>query len=145
MQNYLGHSINAPTGRWQKNKDVHWYSRDKDQTADERREELRKIKEVEAEALGVALYVLQPDLGAFLQGPVVREELTPAFLSTGDLGLRNLDSQVIQHLPRPVRLDRTRYRSPYEKSSGNPSKRKKGKRNDGYKRLRRKPRKKRGG
>ena len=59
MQNYLGHSINAPTGRWQKNKDVHWYSRDKDQTADERREEMRKIKEVEAEALGVALYVLQ--------------------------------------------------------------------------------------
>jgi len=54
-ENYLGHSINAPTGRWQKNKDVHWYSRDKGETEDERREELRKIKEAEAEALSTAL------------------------------------------------------------------------------------------
>ena len=56
-QNYLGHSINAPTGRWQKNKDVHWYVRDEDETASERQEELRKIKEAEAEALAAALYV----------------------------------------------------------------------------------------
>jgi len=54
-ENYLGHSINAPTGRWQKNKDVHWYNRDKNQTDDERKEELKKIKEAEAEALGAAL------------------------------------------------------------------------------------------
>jgi hypothetical protein len=55
-QNYLGHSINAPTGRWQKNKDVHWYNRDANTTSDERAEEIRKIKEAEAEALSVALY-----------------------------------------------------------------------------------------
>ncbi|KAI0338264.1 hypothetical protein BDW22DRAFT_1338271 [Trametopsis cervina] len=55
-ENYLGHSINAPTGRWQKNKDVHWYSRDKDDDGEEaRREEIRKIKEQEAEALAAAL------------------------------------------------------------------------------------------
>ncbi|KAF7312141.1 Phosphatidylinositol phosphate kinase PIPK5 [Mycena indigotica] len=54
-ENYLGHSINAPTGRWQKNKDVHWYSRDKDGTEDERDAEIRKIKEAEADALAVAL------------------------------------------------------------------------------------------
>ncbi|KAG1752859.1 kinase phosphorylation protein-domain-containing protein [Suillus lakei] len=53
-ENYLGHSINAPTGRWQKNKDVHWYNRDnKDES--EREEEIRKIKEAEAEALSAAL------------------------------------------------------------------------------------------
>jgi len=54
-EHYLGHSINAPTGRWQRNKDVHWYSRDAETSASERREEFRKIKEAEAEALSVAL------------------------------------------------------------------------------------------
>ncbi|KAF8656843.1 hypothetical protein AX16_002391 [Volvariella volvacea WC 439] len=54
-EHYLGHSINAPTGRWQKNKDVHWYGRDKRQQDLDRLEEIRKIKEMEAEALSVAL------------------------------------------------------------------------------------------
>ncbi|KAF5370431.1 hypothetical protein D9615_009769 [Tricholomella constricta] len=54
-ENYLGHSINAPTGRWQKNKDVHWYNRDQAQTQHERDEEIRKVKELEADALAVAL------------------------------------------------------------------------------------------
>ncbi|KAI9508597.1 kinase phosphorylation protein-domain-containing protein [Russula earlei] len=54
-ENYLGHSINAPTGRWQKNKDVHWYNRDTTESQTERMEEIRKIKEAEAEALSVAL------------------------------------------------------------------------------------------
>ncbi|KAF8267654.1 kinase phosphorylation protein-domain-containing protein [Lactarius quietus] len=56
-ENYLGHSTNAPTGRWQKNKDIHWYSRDLQSTSEERAEEMRKIKEAEAEALSVALCV----------------------------------------------------------------------------------------
>lgn len=56
-QNYLGHSINAPTGRWQKNKDIHWYNRDVDSSAAERAEEIRKVKELEADALAVALCV----------------------------------------------------------------------------------------
>ncbi|KAG6892392.1 hypothetical protein C0993_003918 [Termitomyces sp. T159_Od127] len=54
-EHYLGHSINAPTGRWQKNKDVHWYSRDAVKSQSERDEEIRKIKELEADALAVAL------------------------------------------------------------------------------------------
>ncbi|EIM80984.1 uncharacterized protein STEHIDRAFT_172052 [Stereum hirsutum FP-91666 SS1] len=54
-ENYLGHSINAPTGRWQKNKDVHWYNREGGQTDAEREEEIRAIKEKEAEALSLAL------------------------------------------------------------------------------------------
>ena len=57
VQNYLGHSTNAPTGRWQKNKDIHWYSRDLKSTSEERTEEIRQIKEAEAEALSVALCV----------------------------------------------------------------------------------------
>ncbi|KJA13332.1 hypothetical protein HYPSUDRAFT_209635 [Hypholoma sublateritium FD-334 SS-4] len=55
-ENYLGHSVNAPTGRWQKNKDIHWYNRDNDADgAAEKAEEIRKIKELEAEALSAAL------------------------------------------------------------------------------------------
>ena len=56
-QNYLGHSINAPTGRWQKNKDIHWYNREVKQTDAEREDEIRRIKEQEAEALAAALCV----------------------------------------------------------------------------------------
>jgi hypothetical protein len=56
-QNYLGHSINAPTGRWQKNKDVHWYNRDQEQAEADKREEIREIKQAEEDALAVALYV----------------------------------------------------------------------------------------
>ncbi|KAG6335688.1 hypothetical protein ID866_3394 [Astraeus odoratus] len=54
-EHYLGHSINAPTGRWQKNKDVHWYNREKSMNQAERDEEIRKIKEAEADAIAVAL------------------------------------------------------------------------------------------
>ncbi|KAF9533724.1 kinase phosphorylation domain-containing protein [Crepidotus variabilis] len=56
-EHYLGHSINAPTGRWQKNKDVHWYNRDANGTDAERDEEIRKVKELEAQALAAVLYV----------------------------------------------------------------------------------------
>jgi hypothetical protein len=65
LQNYLGHSINAPTGRWQKNKDVHWYNRDSKSSEEERAEEIRKVKEAEAEALSIALYALLVILFAF--------------------------------------------------------------------------------
>ncbi|KAF8633235.1 hypothetical protein AX15_001464 [Amanita polypyramis BW_CC] len=54
-EHYLGHSINAPTGRWQKNKDVHWYNRERKQTDSQRREEIQKVKALEADALAVAL------------------------------------------------------------------------------------------
>lgn len=56
---YIGHSVMAPTGRWQKGRDLQWYNKPSATTADERarerEEELRRVKEAEEEALAEAL------------------------------------------------------------------------------------------
>ncbi|KAI8459058.1 kinase phosphorylation domain-containing protein, partial [Phakopsora pachyrhizi] len=67
-ENYLGHSILAPVGRWQKNRDITWYNKQNSSSntreeneriererLDQRREELRRIKQLEEDALSVAL------------------------------------------------------------------------------------------
>lgn len=58
--NYLGSTVNAPQGRWQKNKDIHWYQRDQKEddpeiAARKKRDEIRKLREAEEGALSVAL------------------------------------------------------------------------------------------
>ncbi|KKA27064.1 hypothetical protein TD95_002469 [Thielaviopsis punctulata] len=74
-QNYLGHSLKAPVGRWQSGKDLHWYAKSADPessssaTADvtardaaeqQRRDELRRIKEAEEDAMARALGLPPP-------------------------------------------------------------------------------------
>ncbi|OLN85044.1 Multiple myeloma tumor-associated protein 2-like protein [Colletotrichum chlorophyti] len=67
-ENYLGHSLMAPVGRWQKGRDLNWYAKsgdgasatgsgetEQEKAERERREELRKIKEAEEDALARAL------------------------------------------------------------------------------------------
>ncbi|KHJ36043.1 putative kinase phosphorylation protein [Erysiphe necator] len=65
-ENYLGHSIMAPVGRWQKGKDLSWYAKSdnnsikegetiEDKRIRERKEEIRRIKDAEEDALARAL------------------------------------------------------------------------------------------
>ncbi|KAH6913210.1 kinase phosphorylation protein-domain-containing protein [Coprinopsis sp. MPI-PUGE-AT-0042] len=75
-ENYLGHSINAPTGRWQKNKDIHWYNRDQDAGEKERQAEIRRVKHLEAEALAAALGLPPPP-------PLMPEDLGEESLDRG--------------------------------------------------------------
>jgi Multiple myeloma tumor-associated len=76
-ENYLGHSLMAPVGRWQKNKDLSWYAKpdsnskvlnkdgkeetDAEKKARERKEEIRRVKEADEDALVKALGLPVPE------------------------------------------------------------------------------------
>ncbi|KAM7463792.1 hypothetical protein LguiA_031913 [Lonicera macranthoides] len=69
-ENYIGHSLKAPVGRWQKGKDLHWYTKDKksqDLNMEAAREEIKRIKEEEEQAMREALG-LAPKRAAKPQG-----------------------------------------------------------------------------
>lgn len=111
-ENYIGHSLKAPVGRWQKGKDLHWYSRDKKgggSDADALKEEIRRVKEEEEQAMREALG-LAPKRASRPQGnrldkhelnELVKRGSTAEDLGEGHAEAARVDGLGYSKAPRP--------------------------------------------
>ncbi|KAI4351345.1 hypothetical protein L6164_005719 [Bauhinia variegata] len=111
-ENYLGHSIKASVGRWQKGKDLFWYTRDKNSANAEMeaaKEEIKRIKEEEEQAMREALG-LAPKRANRPQGnrldkhefaELVKRGSTAEDLGAGHAEAARVDGLGFSRAPRP--------------------------------------------
>ncbi|KAK8631835.1 hypothetical protein V6N13_028612 [Hibiscus sabdariffa] len=111
-ENYIGHSLKAPIGRWQKGKDLHWYTRDKNSKgsdADALKDEIRRVKEEEEQAMREALG-LAPKRSTQPQGnrldkhelsELVKRGSTAEDLGAGHAEAARVDGLGFSRMPRP--------------------------------------------
>lgn len=111
-ENYIGHSIKAAVGRWQKGKDLHWYTRDKksqDKDMEAAKEEIRRIKEEEEQSMREALG-LAPKRATRPQGTqldkhelseLVKRGSTAEDLGAGHSEAARVDGLGFSKLPKP--------------------------------------------
>eukprot|EP00731_Ephydatia_muelleri_P030788 Em0022g302a len=76
-ENYLGHSLKAPVGRWQKGKDLTWYTKDSKVTSakDKIKEEVAALKKAEEEAMAAALGLKKPQTTGKMVQNLTRQEI----------------------------------------------------------------------
>lgn len=103
-ENYIGHSLMAPVGRWQKGKDLHWYARDKKAAAldaEAAKEEITRIKEEEEQAIREALG-LAPKRATRPQGNRLDKQEYADLIKRGstaeDLGAGHAEAAQVQGL-----------------------------------------------
>ncbi|KAK4759951.1 hypothetical protein SAY87_023082 [Trapa incisa] len=111
-ENYIGHSLKAPVGRWQKGKDLHWYVRDKNGSlsdSEAMKEEIRRIKEQEEQSMREALG-LAPKRAPRIQGnrldkhefkELVKRGSTAEDLGGGHAEAARVNGLGHSRLPRP--------------------------------------------
>lgn len=87
-ENYLGHSAMAPMGRWQKNRDILWYTKSAESAAT-MRSEIESIKQNDEDLLNEALGIKQRKR-KFVENQLQKDELKQLF-SRGETERASVD------------------------------------------------------